>query len=76
MDKHRIFFECIETPRNLPELKGFTKGKVYEGRSFNGLYEVSLEWGNGKPNSLISKKLFKSFFKERNEELSDLKQSS
>jgi len=62
MDKYKIVFVCRETPNSIEGLKGFSKGEYYEGRSFNGLYEVNAKWGSGAESKLISKKLFDEYF--------------
>jgi hypothetical protein len=64
MDRHKITFECIAEPDSLSGLEGFVKDGVYEGRAFNGLYEVTPRWGRELESKLISKKIFERYFKE------------
>ena len=60
VDKYRVYYRCHQTPSG-EVLAGFQEGEVYEGRHFNGLYEVSASWGRETP-VLISKKLFSKHF--------------
>ena len=57
----RIEYRCFKTPEST-HLKGFIKGKVYKGRSFNGLYEITPEWAGHQPTYLVEKKEFDQYF--------------
>jgi hypothetical protein len=57
----KITYKCIASPEsNL--LKGFVKGRVYKGRAFNGLYEITTEWASHQPTHLVEKKDFEKYF--------------
>lgn len=43
-------------------LSGFKIGENYEGRAFNGLFEINAKWGSGAESKLISKSLFEEYF--------------
>jgi hypothetical protein len=58
----KIEYVCVKKP-NLPKLEGFEVKGVYKGRTFNNLYEISVEWASHKPTFLIEKKTFDQFFK-------------
>lgn len=58
----KIEYVCIKKP-NLPKLEGFEPKSVYKGRTFNNLFEISVEWASHKPTYLIEKKTFDQFFK-------------
>ncbi len=58
----KIEYICVKKP-NLPKLEGFEVKGVYKGRTFNNLYEISVEWASHKPTFLIEKKTFDQFFK-------------
>jgi len=62
MDKYKIIFVCDEAPADSAGLKGFVKGEFYEGRSFNGLFEVNAKWGSGIESKLIGQKTFDKYF--------------
>lgn len=62
MDRYRISFVCSKLPDQQTGLKGFKVGKTYEGRAFNGLFELSPKWGSGEESKLISKSLFNEYF--------------
>ena len=57
----KIAYKCIKTPDNIT-LEGFAKGKVYRGRTFNGLFEISEEWASHKPTYLLERKEFEKYF--------------
>ena len=61
VDKYRIKYQCNRQPQEGSLLAGFQHGETYEGRYFNGLYEVSVSWGRETP-VLISRKLFNQYF--------------
>ncbi len=69
MDKFKIVFVCNETPTSEKGLKGFYKGESYEGRAFNGLFEVNAKWGSGTESKLINKKLFDLYFEQLEENM-------
>jgi hypothetical protein len=58
----KIEYICVKKP-NLPKLEGFEVKNVYRGRTFNNLFEISVEWASHKPTFLIEKKTFDQFFK-------------
>lgn len=62
MDKYRIIFQCHTAPQSIQGLEGYTIEKRYVGRMFNGLYEISPEWGSDKQTKLITKTLFDKYF--------------
>lgn len=63
MDRFKIKFRCVLEPGSQSGLKGFQKGKQYEGRSFNGLFEVHPSWGKGTGVSrMLDQKTFNKFF--------------
>jgi hypothetical protein len=57
----KIEYKCI-TPPESNLLKGFVKGRVYKGRAFNGLYEITTEWASHQPTYLVEKKDFEKYF--------------
>ena len=61
VDKYRIHYQCRHQPARDSLLAGFQRGEVYEGRYFNGLYEVSISFGREEA-MLISRKLFNQHF--------------
>ena len=61
IDRFRIVFRCCKRPDASSQLIGFKADKVYIGRYYNGLYEISVDWGRGKP-FLIEKKQFEQYF--------------
>lgn len=56
-----IQFKCTKRPYE-SVLSGFSEGRVYKGRYFNGLYQVSEEWASNKPTIMIEKKDFEKYF--------------
>lgn len=62
MDRFKISFKCNKQPDVSSGLFGFEPEKCYRGRSFNGLYEISSEWGRGKPTIILDKKIFYRYF--------------
>ncbi|MBK6265741.1 hypothetical protein JKA74_11895 [Marivirga sp. S37H4] len=68
MDRYRISFKCNKIPDQLDGLKGFKVTDYYEGRAYNGLFEVSPNWGYGQESKLISKALFEKYFELISEE--------
>lgn len=61
-DKHRISYKCNRKPDSGSGLTGFEADKYYVGRSFNGLIEVSADWGRGNPSILLDYKRFNRYF--------------
>lgn len=62
MDKFRIQYRCNKAPKPNTGLEGFLVDQQYVGRSFNGLYEVTPQWGNGKQTKLLRKTEFEQYF--------------
>ena len=62
MDKFRIQYKCNKAPKPNTGLEGFLVDQQYVGRSFNGLFEVTPQWGNGKQTRLIPKNEFEQYF--------------
>ncbi len=62
MDRYRVSFKCNQLPEQHDGLKGFRVAEYYEGRAYNGLFEVSAKWGSGQESKLISKALFDKYF--------------
>lgn len=62
MDRYRIEFKCTREPNGQSGLNGYKAEKTYVGRTFNGLYEISPNWGSGDNTKLVDKKLFFQFF--------------
>lgn len=62
MDKYKISFKCSKLPEGSNVLMGFEPDKAYIGRSYNGLFEVSTDWGRGKPTILLDRKIFDRYF--------------
>lgn len=57
----KIEYKCVKTPEGTL-LKGFVKDRIYRGRSFNGLYEITTEWASHQPTFLVEKKDFEKYF--------------
>jgi len=57
----KIEYKCVRVPE-LSGLQGFSKDQIYHGRTFNGLFEVSVEWASHKPTFLMEKKDFDKYF--------------
>jgi len=68
MTKFKIKYLCVEEPTSQSGLDGFRKGGEYEGRNFNGMYEVCSQWGRNKASKLISKTEFAKYFELISEE--------
>lgn len=62
MDRYKIVFVCKQSPQQSDGFIGFRSGEYYEGRSFNGLFEINSKWGSGSESKLISKSLFEKYF--------------
>ncbi len=65
---HKVSFLCVKTP-DMMDLAGFENNKVYHGRYFNGVYEISLNYYGGSPSQMIDKRLFDLYFQEVNPHL-------
>ena len=63
MDKFRIRYHCHTEPDRNSELSGFYKNEKYIGRSYNGFFEVSPNWGGEHQTKLITKTTFNQYFK-------------
>ena len=57
----KIEYICKKKPTD-SKLAGFEEKKVYKGRTFNNLFEVSSEWASQKPTFLLEKKVFDEYF--------------
>lgn len=62
MDKFKISFKCNKEPNESIGLFGFEHDKAYTGRTYNGLFEVSADWGRGKPTIILDRKIFERYF--------------
>lgn len=62
MDRYKINFVCTKLPDQKTGLRGFKVGASYEGRAFNGLFQLNAKWGSGTESKLISKSLFNEYF--------------
>jgi hypothetical protein len=62
MDKFKISFRCSKQPNEATGLMGFEQERAYIGRTYNGLFEISTEWGSGKPTVLLDRKIFERYF--------------
>lgn len=69
LDRFTISFKCSNQPVEGTGLKGFKPECLYKGRTYNGLYEVSTEWGSGKPTVLLDRKVFEKYFKLAEQEV-------
>lgn len=56
-----VEFKCVSKP-SITSLSGFEVGKTYKGRTFNGLYQISLVWGGHSPSLMIDTKEFSKYF--------------
>ncbi len=61
MDKYKISYKCHKKPDTSLGLIGFEADNQYVGRSFNGMIEMSPEWGSGT-SILLDYKSFKQYF--------------
>ena len=61
IDQFKITFHCFKLPEMSSQLVGFKVNTIYTGRFYNGLYEISVDWGRRKP-FLIEKKQFEKYF--------------
>jgi hypothetical protein len=66
MDKFRIEYKCNKQPKSVSGLEGFVPERIYTGRAFNGLYEVTPQWGNGRGTRLLQRREFEQYFEEVN----------
>lgn len=62
LDRFKISFKCSTQPNESTGLRGFQPERSYIGRTYNGLYEVSTDWGSGKPTVLLERKDFERYF--------------
>jgi hypothetical protein len=60
-DPFKISFECHSEPK-LGGQAPFSAGQVYRGRYYNGLYEVSADWGRKEAYHLRQRE-FDAYFK-------------
>lgn len=68
MDRYKIRFRCKTEPATQTGLRGFSKEGIYEGRSYNGLFEVHPAWGKGGGASkMLDQKTFEKYFEVVNE---------
>ncbi len=58
----KIEYKCIKTAEGIATFHGFVRDKIYKGRTYNGLYEISEEWASHKPTYLLEKKEFEKYF--------------
>lgn len=68
MDKYKITFKCKKQPKPTTGLAGFEADRLYVGRTFNGLYEVTPQWGKGGQNKLIGRAVFEEYFEIVNQQ--------
>ena len=63
MDKFRITYRCHTQPDRDSDLNGFEKNEKYIGRTYNGFFEISPNWGGEHQTKLITKTSFERYFK-------------
>ena len=56
-----VEFKCFKKP-DLPSLSGFELGKVYKGRAFNGVFQISKNWGGDEPTIMMEGRNFYQYF--------------
>ena len=61
VDPFRIAFQCFKLPETNSQLIGFETDKIYTGRFYNGLYEISVDWGRSQPFVVERKQFYKYF---------------
>ena len=61
IDPFKITFHCFKLPETGSQLIGFEANKIYTGRLYNSLYEISVDWGRSKP-FVIERKQFEKYF--------------
>ncbi len=61
-DRFRIKFRCSRKPDEQSGLSDFEENQSYEGRTYNGLFEIAPDWGRGKPSIILRKRLFERYF--------------
>ena len=61
IDPFRITFQCFKLPETNSQLIGFETDKTYTGRYYNGLYEISVDWGRSRPFIIEQKQFYKYF---------------
>ena len=62
LDRFKIEFKCNVQPNEGTGLRDFKPNRHYTGRSYNGLFEISTDWGSGRPTVLLDKKTFDRYF--------------
>ena len=61
-DPFRIRYECYRAPSFSAGQCSFRVGEVYSGRLYNGIYQVSADWGREEAHHL-SKGEFETYFR-------------
>lgn len=61
-DLFKISYECHCAPQFNTEQHSFRVGEVYSGRCYNGIYQVSADWGREEAYHL-SRKEFETYFR-------------
>lgn len=61
-DPFKIRYECHCEPSFGPEQCSFRVGEVYNGRFYNGIYQVSADWGREEAHHL-SRREFEAHFR-------------
>jgi hypothetical protein len=56
-----VEFKCVKQPE-ITSLSGFELGKIYKGRTFNGLFQISVVWAGHAPYLMIDTKEFSKYF--------------
>jgi len=62
MDRFRIEYRCRQEPKGTLGVHSFQTNQIYNGRAYNGLYEVSANWGGDAPSQLLSLTEFNKYF--------------
>ena len=62
LDRFKISFKCNTQPNEGTGLRDFKPNRTYIGRAYNGLFEISTDWGSGKPTVLLDRKMFERYF--------------
>lgn len=60
-DPFKIIYECHHVPSFESQQGAFRVGEEYNGRCYNGLYQVSADWGREEAHHL-SKREFERYF--------------
>ena len=61
-DQFKISYECYCAPLLSNKQHSFKVGKIYSGRYYNGLYQVSADWGREETHHL-SRSEFEAYFR-------------